>query len=194
MPARLRRSSTRIADVGQDQVDAGQMLLAARTTRRNRRSSQLRRALVAEPVERQVHADLADAAERREDEFVAAAIMPCLPAAARNHVARGDRSALPPSAQPQHQAGPLSSRVSKLPAQLALGQCAPDRLAEARGAREPVGADRGEARAAVPLREPRRPSRAVSAANRRLRRRRGRPPRRDRSPGYARPGRMMRRS
>ena len=59
------------ADVGQDQVDARQMLL-----RRERDAAidrqPLPAALVAEAVDREIHADLADAAERREHQFLGA--------------------------------------------------------------------------------------------------------------------------
>ena len=58
-----------IADVGQDQIDAGQMLLAGERHAEIDREP-LAAALVAEAVERQVHADLADAAERREHQFL----------------------------------------------------------------------------------------------------------------------------
>ena len=60
-----------IADVGQDQIDARQMLF------RGERHAEIDRqplavALVAQAVDRQVHADLADAAERREHQFLLA--------------------------------------------------------------------------------------------------------------------------
>src|SRR5262245_12640172 len=56
-------------DVGHDQIDAGQMLLV---TERNAEVNGKQASLmaVAEPVDRQVHADLADPAERRKCEFV----------------------------------------------------------------------------------------------------------------------------
>ena len=58
-----------IANVGQDQIDARQVLF------RGKRHAQidgepLAAALGAQPVDRQVHADLADAAERREYQFL----------------------------------------------------------------------------------------------------------------------------
>src|SRR6185437_13491818 len=58
-----------IADVGQDQVDARQLLFAGKRHAEVDREPGAR-APVAEPVDRQVHADLADAAERREHEFL----------------------------------------------------------------------------------------------------------------------------
>ena len=57
------------ADVGHDQVDARQMLLVAE---RHAEIDGEPGALlaVAEAVDRQVHADLADAAERRKGQFI----------------------------------------------------------------------------------------------------------------------------
>jgi hypothetical protein len=57
------------ADVGHDQIDAGQMLLVAKGHAEiDREPATL--VAVAEPVDRQVHADLANAAERRKGQFV----------------------------------------------------------------------------------------------------------------------------
>ena len=56
-------------DVGHDQVDARQMLLIAEGDAEIDRQPGALMA-VAEPIDRQVHADLADAAERRKDEFI----------------------------------------------------------------------------------------------------------------------------
>ena len=57
------------ANVRHDQVDAGQMLLVAEGDAEvDRQPGTLMP--VAEPVDRQVHADLADAAERRKGQFV----------------------------------------------------------------------------------------------------------------------------
>ena len=58
-----------IADVGQDEVDAGQMLFRGEGDAEIDRQP-LPAPLGAEPVDRQVHADLADAAERREHQFL----------------------------------------------------------------------------------------------------------------------------
>ncbi len=57
------------ADVGHDQIDARQMLLIAK---RHAEIDRKIRALmaVAEAIDRQVHADLADAAERRKRQFI----------------------------------------------------------------------------------------------------------------------------
>jgi hypothetical protein len=57
------------ADVGHDQVDPRQMLLVAEGDAEiDREPGPL--VAVAEPVDRQVHADLADAAERRKSQFI----------------------------------------------------------------------------------------------------------------------------
>ena len=57
------------ADVGHDQIDARQMLLVAKGDAEiDREPGPL--VAVAEPVDRQVHADLADAAERRKGQFI----------------------------------------------------------------------------------------------------------------------------
>ena len=58
-----------IADVRQDQVDAGQFLAGEGDAEID--GDPLPAALGAEAVEREIHPDLADAAERREDKFVA---------------------------------------------------------------------------------------------------------------------------
>ena len=57
------------ADVGHDQVDARQMLLVAEGDAEIDREPGALMA-VAEAVDRQVHADLADAAERRKGQFI----------------------------------------------------------------------------------------------------------------------------
>ena len=57
------------ADIGHDQVDARQMLLVAEGDAEIDREPGALMA-VAEPVDRQVHADLADAAERRKGQFI----------------------------------------------------------------------------------------------------------------------------
>ena len=57
------------ADVGHDQVDARQMLLVAEGHAEiDRQPGPLM--AVAEAIDRQVHADLADAAERRKGQFI----------------------------------------------------------------------------------------------------------------------------
>src|SRR3984885_16271672 len=57
------------ADIRQDQIDAGQLLLG-REGDAAIDDQPLPAALVAKTVDREVHPDLADAAERREDQFV----------------------------------------------------------------------------------------------------------------------------
>jgi hypothetical protein len=57
------------ADIGHDEIDAGQMLLVAkRDTQIDRQPGALM--AITEAIDRQVHADLADAAERRKSQFV----------------------------------------------------------------------------------------------------------------------------
>ncbi len=64
-PGEILALRDQIADVGQDQIDAGQMLFG-----RKRHAEVDRQPIallgVADSVDRQIHADLADAAERRE--------------------------------------------------------------------------------------------------------------------------------
>ena len=112
-------------------------------------------ALVAKPVERQVHADLADAAERREHQLALRPAMTLRPHQRGQHVAGRDgfgrRRRRGAAAGVRRRRSP-----SKRPSTLALRQRDADGLAEAGGAREPVVADRGKACAAVPLRQPRR--------------------------------------
>ena len=57
------------ADVGHDEIDAGQMLLVAKGHAEIDREPGTLMA-VAEAVDRQVHADLADTAERRKGQFI----------------------------------------------------------------------------------------------------------------------------
>ena len=57
------------ADIGHDQIDARQMLLVAEGHAEIDREPGALMA-VAEAVDRQVHADLADAAERRKGQFI----------------------------------------------------------------------------------------------------------------------------
>ncbi len=57
------------ADIGHDEIDARQMLLVAEgDTEIDREPGTL--VAVAEAIDRQVHADLADAAERRKGQFI----------------------------------------------------------------------------------------------------------------------------
>ena len=57
------------ADVGHDQIDARQMLLVSKGHAEIDREPGALMA-IAEAVDRQVHADLADAAERRKGQFI----------------------------------------------------------------------------------------------------------------------------
>jgi hypothetical protein len=56
-------------DIGHDQIDAGQMLLIAKGHAEVDREPGALMA-IAEPVDRQVHADFADTAERRKGQFI----------------------------------------------------------------------------------------------------------------------------
>ena len=60
----LRRCSTRIADVRQDEVDARQRRRRRRQRRNRPRSTGA--VLLTETIDREIHADLADPAERRK--------------------------------------------------------------------------------------------------------------------------------
>ena len=64
----MRRCSIEITDVGQDEIDAGQRIVAEGNTEIDR--DPLPVPFIAEPVDREIHPDLADPAERREYEFV----------------------------------------------------------------------------------------------------------------------------
>src|SRR6185503_15376845 len=57
-----------VANVGENQVDARQVVARERDAEIDREP--LARVLAPQPVDREVHADLADAAQRREDELV----------------------------------------------------------------------------------------------------------------------------
>src|SRR5437016_5188904 len=56
------------ADIGEDEVDAGEILAGERDAEIDR--DPLPAPLVAEPIDREIHADLAGPAERREDKLV----------------------------------------------------------------------------------------------------------------------------
>ena len=56
-------------DIGHDEIDAGQMFLVAKGHAEIDRQPGALMA-VAKPIDRQVHADLADAAERRKSQFI----------------------------------------------------------------------------------------------------------------------------
>ena len=57
-----------IADVGKDEIDAGQVLFAGER-HADVDDEPGAAPLVAQPIDREIHADLADTAERREHEF-----------------------------------------------------------------------------------------------------------------------------
>src|SRR5665213_3433938 len=58
-----------IADVGQDQIDTGQLLFGGKRHAKIDREPTARPP-IAQPVDRQVHADFADTAERRKHQFL----------------------------------------------------------------------------------------------------------------------------
>ena len=60
-----------IADVGQDEIDAGQRIVGKGDAEIDR--DPLPAVLVAEAVDREIHADLADPAKRRENELIGGA-------------------------------------------------------------------------------------------------------------------------
>ncbi len=112
-------------DVRHDEVDAGQVVARERHAEIDRHPGAL--AAVAEPIEREIHPDLADAAERREQEFGgghqaitrAGKISPALIAsrwpAGRRSIRR-----------------PVWSSVSNVPDQFAIGEAHVDIAADAR--------------------------------------------------------------
>ena len=66
-----------IGDVGQDEIDAGQIGVGEGDAEIDREPGAVVARAVA--VEAEVHADLADAAERQEDQFVLRGARPCRP-------------------------------------------------------------------------------------------------------------------
>ena len=119
-------------------------------------TSHLPAVLVAEAVEREIHADLADAAERREDQLVAWAAPsrapitgPACGGGGNEHVAGGDGLRVVPSGGAARRP-PAASSASKRPAILASARRTRIALAEAGGARR---ASR-RASAAKPRRRP----------------------------------------
>ena len=128
-----------IADVGQDQIDARQMLFAGER-HAEIDGEPLRVRPSPEAVDRQIHADLADAAERREHQFLFRlrhAQAPPKP----EHFAGGDgrKPVRPAQQQPSRLVEPF-----KAAGEFAFRQPHADVLAEPGGAREPIGADRRE--------------------------------------------------
>ena len=130
-----------------------------------------RRRSSPKPVEREIHADLADAAERREDEFIGGARpWPCPDQLALSADDAGAMNTSPAAMvwrcrrQAQHQAAGLVERLETA-GEFAIGEAHAHVFAEPGGAREPVGADGGKALAAVPLRQARRASWPTSALN-----------------------------
>ena len=151
-------------DVRHDQIDAGQIVARERDTEIDRHPGAL--AALADPIEREIHPDLADPAERREQELGAArhhdvpcgnATSPCGRATcvlwAPEHLTDRDGFELA-GGQAQHQP-PHAVEGFEPARQLAIGKPHHDVAADAGGVLQPFGADRREARAAIPLRETR---------------------------------------
>ena len=154
MPAMLRRSSIEIADVRQDQIDAGQVLLL-----RERHADIDRRARCG-GARRRARRSTGSCRSRRRRRAARTRARRCGPAITCYLRGTIEARRLPRSSALSHRRRRRTKRprvVERLEGAraLAFGGRHADRLAEARGAREPVGADRGKARAAVPLRQPR---------------------------------------
>ncbi len=151
MPTRLRFSCLEKADVGHDEIDAGRGVVAERHAHID---AQPGAALFgADPVEREIHADLADAAERNEQ---AARVRPA-PCVSRP-TARGKTSparivSRTPSGAQQHQASGGVDRLERA-ADGAVRELHFDGAAETGRAHQPGGADRREIPPAIPLGEP----------------------------------------
>ena len=117
-------------------------------------------------IEAEVHADLADPAERQEDQLVLSARAACRLSRRRARktspapiVCR--RPSSPTRDQPARpRRAPRSARRSRRSARLTA-----DRLADADGARQPAGADRGEARCRGPTARVPRPCASASRPN-----------------------------
>ena len=149
-----------IADVRQNEIDAGEVLLAGKGDAAID-NEPLAPALVTEAVEREIHSDLADAAERRENEFAA---RPSVDpprrrrlagrlVAEREYVAGGDRSqaAVGQAKRAAGRAHPVPRRARKI----RRSGAAPAARRRSRSPRSSQSARiEVEAAAATPLREP----------------------------------------
>ena len=148
-----------IADVRQDQIDAGQMLFG-REGHAAIDDEPLAPRAVADAVDREIHPDLADAAERREHELAShQSTCPAVGgrmgggAPASGNTSPAVIACKPPSAR-RSSNRPCSSSASKRPKKLAAGEPHPHLAADAGGAGHPVGANGGKAGAFCPLCEP----------------------------------------
>src|SRR5262252_5485833 len=109
-----------IANVRHDEIDAGQRLVGKSNAKIDR--DPLPALLVAEAINREIHADLAGAAERREHEFIGGAHVASSGHLALTETDGGSRNTspaamvmVPPSGKPSTRP-PDSSRASKRPA------------------------------------------------------------------------------
>ncbi len=136
-----------VADIGEDQIDAGQIGMGEGDAEIDRQPDAVMAG--AEAVEAEVHADLADPAERQEDQFVLGGARHAgLPAARKEHVAGADRltrAVLADKDQP-----PAVIERLEAPDHGALGKIGADRAADADGASKPGRADGGKAAAVIP--------------------------------------------
>src|SRR5215475_13846688 len=109
-----------IANVRHDEIDAGQRLVGKSNAKIDR--DPLPALLVAEAINREIHADLAGAAQRREHEFIGGAHVASSSHVALTETDGGSRNTspaamvmVPPSGRPSTRP-PDSSRASKRPA------------------------------------------------------------------------------
>ena len=127
-----------IADVGQDQIDAGQMLF------RGKRHAEIDRQPLCACARRRAHRSTGSCRSRRRRR---AARIP-VPACGCAMIRRPPKPKTSPAVMVVDAAGLLQQQAAgvieplKRPAEFALRQPHPDVLAEAGGALEPVGADR----------------------------------------------------
>ena len=124
-----------VGDVGKDHVDAGQSSCASKAMPKST-ASQVRSSARTEAVEAEVHADLADPAERQEDEFVGGLAQ--RPASAQPAAAKKTSPALIVSRTPSvRRSDQATVGVEGLEAAIerAVGKIDADRLADAQRAR-----------------------------------------------------------
>ena len=174
MPSRFLRSFSRKVMSGMIRSMPGRCSSSPNETPRST-ASQLRWLAVAEPVDRQVHADLADAAERRECQFVRTAPSGRLrQRRPRPKNTRPPRSASRcPVRRPQHQPAGVDRWSRTCRSIVAFAELHRDSAADAGGTGQPLRADRRKARARRPTcarLPPMRPKRREQSAAATLRR------------------------